>query len=79
MSLLFISRHMKVIQNALLYNKIECYNTIEDYKEVPLSLRGCTHSSQSHLIPSTGCVERCRTVATVGADCTMVHDVKSPG
>jgi len=29
---------MKVIQNALLYNKIECYNTIKEYKEVPLSL-----------------------------------------
>ena len=26
MSLLFMSRHMKVIQDALLYNKIECYN-----------------------------------------------------
>ena len=34
LSLLFISRHMKVIQNALLYNKIECYNTIKEYKEV---------------------------------------------
>ena len=56
-SLLFISKHMKVIQNALLYNKMECYSkkktlsytirlsvTIKEYKEVPLSLRGCTHS-----------------------------------
>jgi len=25
-SLLFISKHMKVIQNALLYNKMECYS-----------------------------------------------------
>jgi len=23
----FISTHVKMIQNALLYNKIECYNT----------------------------------------------------
>ena len=26
MSLVFMLRHMKVIQDALLYNKIECYN-----------------------------------------------------
>ena len=36
-SLLFMSRHMKVIQNALLYNKIEYYSTIKEYREVPLS------------------------------------------
>jgi len=43
MSLLFMSRHMKVIQDALLYNKIECYN--KGVQRSPsLSVRGCTHS-----------------------------------
>jgi len=40
---------MKVIQNALLYNKMSV--TIKEYKEVPLSLRGRTHSLKPHLIP----------------------------
>jgi len=42
-SLLLIFKRMKVIQDALLYNKIECYN-----KRVQRSpsrpVKGCTHS-----------------------------------
>ena len=42
-SLLFIFQHMKVIQNALLYNKIECYN--KGVQRSPsLSVKGCAHS-----------------------------------
>jgi len=33
--LLLIFKHMKVIQDALLYNEIEC--TTKEYKEVPLA------------------------------------------
>ena len=49
--------------------------TINEYKEVPLSLRGCTHSLKPRLIPSARCLKKCQTVATIGAGCTMVHDV----
>ena len=36
---------MKVIQDALLYNKIECYN--KGVQRSPsLSTKGCTHSSR---------------------------------
>ena len=34
---------MKVIQDALLYNKIECYNKGVQ-KSPSLSVKGCTHS-----------------------------------
>ena len=65
-SLLFISRHMKVIQNALrlsvtvktLSYTIRLSVTIKEYKEVPLSLRGRTHSLKLRIIPSTGYFER---------------------
>ena len=38
-SLLFIFKHMKVIQDALLYNKIECYNKEVQKKSLSLSKR----------------------------------------
>jgi len=42
-SLLLIFKHMKVIQDALLYNKIECYN--KKVQRSPSCLaKGCNHS-----------------------------------
>jgi len=39
-------KHMKVIQDALLYNKIGCYN--KGVQRSPsLSAKGCTHSSRN--------------------------------
>ena len=44
-SLLFLFKHMKVIQDALLSNKIECYN--KGVQRSPsLSAKGYTHSSR---------------------------------
>ena len=60
---------------------------LKEYKEVPLSLRGCTHSLKLRLIPSTSCLDgrqnRTRDgakiesdiVATIEAVCTTMHDV----
>ena len=67
-----MSRHVKMIQNALLYNKIECYNTGVQKKS--LSLRGCTHSLKSHMIPSTGCFEGRQTrIGHCGDDRSRLH------
>ena len=42
-SFLFMSRHIKMIQDTLLYNKIECYN--KGVQRSPSrSVKGCTHS-----------------------------------
>ena len=82
-SLLFISRHMKVIQDALLYNKIECYN--KGVQRIPsLSVKGCTHSlKQSHYskykmfgkAPKKGWALLWRS----DADYIMMHDVNIEG
>jgi len=43
MSLLLISKNVKVIQNTLLSNKIECYNKAVQRRQF-CSAKGCTHS-----------------------------------
>ena len=48
---------MKVIQDALLYNKIRLSVTVKEYKEVSLSLSEVALAPQLHVIPSTGCLE----------------------
>ena len=55
---------MKVIQNALLYNKMSV--TIKEYKEVPLSQR-------SYSLLETASDPRC----TIGTDCAMAMTQKS--
>jgi len=70
---------MKVIQDALLYTKIRLSVTVKEYKEVPLSLRGRTHSSAI-------CYSEYRMLGREpkqdwilwqrsGTDCTTMHDV----
>ena len=55
-SLLLIFKHMKVIQNALLYNKIECYNT-GVHKEVAFSQRLHSLFEAGFITPNTRCLE----------------------
>jgi len=82
-------KHMKVIQDALLYNKIGCYN--KGVQRSPsLSAKGCTHSLRHLPTPNTRCLEEHRrkttfflhwiisqliSVETIDSVYTMMHDV----
>jgi len=78
-SLLLIFKHMKVIQDALLYNKTECYNK-EVQRSPSLSVKGCTHSLRyfhhsKYKMFGRAPKKKWSVLRRSNADYTMMHDV----